>query len=359
MVAMTPAWAHRSTAPTHQVGLADSRPDVDETDGALLRACRAGDGEAWDVLVERYERLVFSVALRNGLEREDAADVTQEVFVALLHALDSLKDDTALASWLMTVARRTAWRIQERNGRARRAPYNAKPLPPDDPVDAWTSLATLHDAVARLGDPCRTLIHDLYLDADPASYAEIADSDGAVDRRHRPAARPLSRTPPHHDRRRLPMTARPSFASLADYVEGRLDPEASASIEDFLAAGDPDAEATIEWLRTFRRCGRAAPARVAAGAGALLPAPPVRPARARGSAHPTAPRDAQVRQPPRPARPPASARAPSTRRRCTWRSSATPVTCSSTSARRETVTSVSTVRCCGPPDATRRSWTRR
>ncbi len=168
MVAMTPAWAE--AAPPHQAGT--TRPDVETTDGALLRACRAGDAQAWDELIERYERLVFSVALRNGLEREDAADVTQEVFVALLDAVGSLKDDAALASWLMTVARRTAWRVRSRNARTRR-PVEEDALAPD-PVDDWTSVTVLHDAVARLGDPCRTLIIQLYLDADQASYAEIA-----------------------------------------------------------------------------------------------------------------------------------------------------------------------------------------
>ncbi len=176
MVAMTPTWAQKSTAPAHQFGQADD-PAVDETDRALFRACRAGDAQAWDALVERYERLVFSVALRNGLEREDAADVTQEVFVALLHSLSSLKDDTALASWLMTVARRTAWRTVERNRRTRGPSADAK-TEQQDPVDVWTSLATLHDAVAQLGDPCRTLIHQLYLDADEPSYAEIAAQMG-------------------------------------------------------------------------------------------------------------------------------------------------------------------------------------
>ena len=174
MVAMTQAWAHGGAPPPRrQAGLVDSRLDVDETDGTLLRACRAGDAGAWGELVDRYERLVFAVALRNGLQREDAADVTQEVFVALLDALDSLKDDAALASWLMTVARRTAWRTQERNSRARRAPVEALP-PRDDPLEDWTRLTVIHDAVARLGDPCRSLIRQLYLDAEPAAYADVA-----------------------------------------------------------------------------------------------------------------------------------------------------------------------------------------
>lgn len=173
MVATTPAWSQRRTAPPHQLGPGNDPVSVDLTDRALFRACRSGDAQAWNVLVERYQRLVFSVALRNGLEREDAADVTQEVFVALLHSLRSLKDDTALAAWLMTVARRTAWRLVERDRRSRLTTVDPT-TELQDPLEDWTSLATLHDAVAQLGEPCRTLIHQLYLDADEPSYVEIA-----------------------------------------------------------------------------------------------------------------------------------------------------------------------------------------
>lgn len=179
MVAMTPAWTRGAPSPRPPAGHDNDRSDRtvgDETDGALVRACRDGDGRAWDTLVGRYERLVFSVALRNGLEREDAADVTQEVFVALLDALDSLRDDTRLASWLMTVARRKAWRTRERFVRSHPAPADvaADATLAADPLDSWTSLTALHDAVSDLGEPCRTLIHELYLDADQPSYAEIA-----------------------------------------------------------------------------------------------------------------------------------------------------------------------------------------
>ncbi len=178
MVATTPAWAHEGTPRVRQLGSTDSGPAVDETDRALIRACRAGDPAAWDELVKRYQRLVFSVALRNGLQRDDAADVTQEVFIALLDALDSLKDDAALASWLMTVARRTAWRTKERDGPVRRLPADSEQLPLDDPIEAWTRLTVLHEAVARLGEPCRTLIRELYLDSEISSYAEIAARTG-------------------------------------------------------------------------------------------------------------------------------------------------------------------------------------
>lgn len=141
-------------------------------DSDLLQRCRAGDAEAWEVLVGRYERLVFSVALRNGVSREDAADVTQAAFVALLDAIDLLRDDERLGSWLMTVARRQAWRI------SRRRAQEAGPLDYSsvaaDAIGDWERLAWLHAGLEQLGEPCRELLTALYLDVDSPSYAVIA-----------------------------------------------------------------------------------------------------------------------------------------------------------------------------------------
>lgn len=49
------------------------------------------------------------------------------------------------------------------------------------------------------------------------------------------------------------MSTRPTFTSLADYVDGRLDPDTAESIEEILAHGDSEAQAIVEWLRTFRQ----------------------------------------------------------------------------------------------------------
>lgn len=146
------------------------------TDADLLRRCRRRDPEAWQLLVERYERLIYSVALRNGLSREDAADVTQTTFVALMDALNKLRDEERLASWLMTVARRQSWRI--RNASRRTLPLENVPDAGTDPFADWDTVTTLHDALGDLGGTCRDLLVALYFDADEPSYAEIADRFG-------------------------------------------------------------------------------------------------------------------------------------------------------------------------------------
>jgi RNA polymerase sigma factor (sigma-70 family) len=147
-------------------------PDGNVSDQNLVALCRDGDAEAWRMLVERYQRLVFSVGMRNGLSREDAADVTQTTFVALLDSIDRIRSNDSLSSWLMTVARRQAWRVRQRDTQP------AVPLEADagveDAVSHWEQLAWLHAGLQQLGQPCRELLRLLYFDPAEPSYAQIA-----------------------------------------------------------------------------------------------------------------------------------------------------------------------------------------
>ncbi|QYJ02983.1 sigma-70 family RNA polymerase sigma factor [Nocardioides panacisoli] len=169
---MSPGTGHATVTPLRP-GLAEFRPP---SDAELLEACRAGDAAAWDQVVERYQRLIYSVALRNGLSGDDAADITQTTFVELVDALDRFRDDDKLASWLMTVARRQAWQLRTRLRRVQ--PSDSLPEESEDPFSDWGTLTTLHDALAELGGKCRDLLHALYFDPDEPSYAEIADRMG-------------------------------------------------------------------------------------------------------------------------------------------------------------------------------------
>lgn len=146
------------------------------SDAELLAACRRGEAAAWDQIVQRYERLIHSVALRNGLAVEDAADVTQTTFVELIGALDRFRDDDKLASWLMTVARRQAWQVRTRIRRVR--PTDALPEQAEDPFADWGTLTVLHDGLAELGGRCRDLLHALYFDPTEPSYAQITEATG-------------------------------------------------------------------------------------------------------------------------------------------------------------------------------------
>jgi RNA polymerase sigma factor (sigma-70 family) len=144
------------------------------SNGALIEACRTGDQQAWSTIVSRYERLVYAIPLREGLDADLAAEVAQECFLALLTALDKIDDPGRLGYWLMTVARRLSWRARNRLRREQNSTEVPTDEPderlPDDLETAWW----VHEAVQSLGQPCRDLVIALFFDPAEPQYSEIA-----------------------------------------------------------------------------------------------------------------------------------------------------------------------------------------
>ncbi|HEX3693813.1 MAG TPA: sigma-70 family RNA polymerase sigma factor [Polyangia bacterium] len=95
--------------PTPMLVLSEPRsPTVrDEEEQALIERCLAGDMEAFRPLVQRYQRLAFSVALRMLGSRTDAEDVAQQAFVDAFNALDRFRGQGrrhAFSTWLLRIA---------------------------------------------------------------------------------------------------------------------------------------------------------------------------------------------------------------------------------------------------------------
>jgi RNA polymerase sigma factor (sigma-70 family) len=154
-----------------------SQPD---TDFALIQACRNGDEAAWERVLERYERLVYSIPLNYGLAADDAADIAQITFTLLLQALGTLRADTRLAAWLATVARRHTWRWLAQH--RREAVGAAGDLAEDemlggiaDATERAERVVWLDHALSLLDERCRALLLRLYFAPEQPSYAEVAE----------------------------------------------------------------------------------------------------------------------------------------------------------------------------------------
>lgn len=83
----------------------------------LVTRARCGDRSAWDQLVDRYSPLIWSICHRWQLDRTDAEDVGQAVWLRLVEQLDNLRDPAALPGWLATTTQRECSRARRSRGR--------------------------------------------------------------------------------------------------------------------------------------------------------------------------------------------------------------------------------------------------
>jgi RNA polymerase sigma factor (sigma-70 family) len=149
-------------------------------DTALIERCIAGDERAWADLVDRYGRLVYSIARRQRLPDDACDDVFQTVFAILLRHLPNLRDHATLAKWLITTTTRECWRYARR-GRSKATPDSLPSVPADLPQDellAWERRQRVQEALSELGGQCEKLLRALFFTTQTPSYATIAQNLG-------------------------------------------------------------------------------------------------------------------------------------------------------------------------------------
>ncbi len=156
------------------------------TDTALIDRCRRGDATAWEILVQRYQRLVYSIPRRAGLDNDQAADVFQHVFVVLFEHLNRLENPEKLAAWLATTARRETWRVSRVQLTTGTLPHTDDAsdtmqdtlvdtaLLPDEQLEQLEQQHAIRRAVYTLDDRCRELLTLLFYQVPPPSYTEVA-----------------------------------------------------------------------------------------------------------------------------------------------------------------------------------------
>jgi RNA polymerase sigma factor (sigma-70 family) len=127
--------------------------------------------------------LIYTIARRAGLDTDQSADVFQRVFAILVENLDHIEQPALIGAWLVTTARREAWRLnkQERTRKAHSSePGDHAPMLldraalPDEVVLRMEEQHNVRTAVVALDERCRQLLTMLFYRPDPLPYAEIA-----------------------------------------------------------------------------------------------------------------------------------------------------------------------------------------
>ena len=81
------------------------------TDAELVSRAKAGDLDAFEALINRYEQRVYGLALRMLRQEQDAEDVTQQTFLSVLENLEGFRGESSFSTWVLRIASHAALKI--------------------------------------------------------------------------------------------------------------------------------------------------------------------------------------------------------------------------------------------------------
>lgn len=153
---------------------------VPRNDLQLIQACLAGRHDAWDELVDRFKRLVYSIPRRYGFSDADADDVFQNVFIILYRKLDTVRDHERLAGWLIRITHRECYRVGKQSGRYVQLDEMIHDVgePSEHDAGLWERQQIVRQALEELGGRCQQLLTALFLATGTPNYEAMADQLG-------------------------------------------------------------------------------------------------------------------------------------------------------------------------------------
>jgi RNA polymerase sigma factor (sigma-70 family) len=139
--------------------------------------CLTGNPLAWDALIDRYYKLIYSIAVTFKLDAIEADDVFQNVVVAVKRGLHTLKDRSKFYSWLMTTTRRECMALlrhkEEDLAPEREIEERLDPGPTvEEAILVTEKHQILREVLATWNNPCSSLIRMLYFEH--RTFAETA-----------------------------------------------------------------------------------------------------------------------------------------------------------------------------------------
>jgi RNA polymerase sigma factor (sigma-70 family) len=149
-------------------------------DPELVGLCLSGDAQAWEALIVRYRRLIYSIPVKFNFPSADASDVFQAVCLKLIEHLHELKDETKVSAWLITTTTRQCIHL-----RSQKMKESSTDDDYEEPAASGVNVEeiqiqgqeqqTVRDAVEQLPERCRNLLELLYFSTKNPTYEEISD----------------------------------------------------------------------------------------------------------------------------------------------------------------------------------------
>ncbi|HOJ80894.1 MAG TPA: sigma-70 family RNA polymerase sigma factor [Clostridiales bacterium] len=76
---------------------------MDQNERLLISKAKAGDVEAFEQLIEAYQKKVYNLALRMTGNQDDAADLAQEAFIRVFRSISGFKEQSSFSTWVYRI----------------------------------------------------------------------------------------------------------------------------------------------------------------------------------------------------------------------------------------------------------------
>ncbi len=179
-------------------------------DAEVVEKARAGDHQAFRVLVERYQGRAYGLALRVLRDEEAARDAVQDAFLKAYGSLDRFEGRSSFYTWLYRIVMNQCLDRKRRDKSDREVEWNDEvassqspaagalaaggaPVAPDEAVERGELRAVIAEAIAELPEDARRTIE--LREIDGLTYREISEALGI------PKGTVMSRL--HYARRKL------------------------------------------------------------------------------------------------------------------------------------------------------------
>lgn len=146
--------------------------------GILISRLNEGDKEAWNMLIKRYSSKIYNIALNFSGNSDEAADITQDIFVKIYNNIEKFQQHYSFTSWLFRIAKNHCidhWRKNKKYQETLEIEdkHHQKNESAEDILIKNLDLNKLRDTLKYLPDELRILI--IMRDIQGYSYTEISE----------------------------------------------------------------------------------------------------------------------------------------------------------------------------------------
>ena len=141
------------------------------TENDLIKKCKKGSREAFNILVSNYQQQVINIAYGMLSNQEDAYDAAQEVFVRVYKSIESFKEQSSFTTWLYRITKNVCSDIPRK--RQKHSDIKDESPTPEENMEISERQRAVREAISELKEEYRTVI--TLCDIEGLSYDYIAE----------------------------------------------------------------------------------------------------------------------------------------------------------------------------------------